>query len=805
MEENGTLIRPEDAGKGETGVVKRWLLELKLADKRESDWRKKSERVLKRYRQKEFKKYSFNILWSNTETMRPAIYNSLPKPDVRRRFKDEDPIGKIVSEVLSRALEFGMDTTNFDSQIRGCVLDMLLPGRGVARVRYVPSFNKVEPLESEETIEGEATEGDIEELAWEQAPIEHVEWSKFRMGAGSEWSCVPWVAFMHNMTRDELEEKFGEIGTIVPLEKVDDQDVENENDEDVKQLFKTATVWEIWDKEAREVLFIAPSYKDKPLMTVDDPLSLTDFFPNPKPLYAIEDSGDMVPIPLFEYYKEQADELDTVTRRISILVKGLKMRGIYDATLSELSELMRGEDNDLIPAANVTALIDRGGLEKAIWFMPIEQAARVLQILQIQRDATKQVIYEITGISDILRGSTNPNETLGAQQIKSQWGSARLKRMQTDAAMFIRDLIRLQAEVIGDKFQPETLAMMTGIKLPTGAEKEQVMMQWQAQAAQAQQAGQQPPPQPELQPSWDEIIQVMRDDRQRTFKVDVETDSTVAASVESDMAGLRDVLTALSQTIQGFGPAVQQGSFPVEALKEILMTITRRAKMGSAVEDAIDKIKQPKPQDPNAGQMQIEQMKMQSAQQAAQMQAQLQEKQAMSQMQHEAQIEQMKAHLADQQHQRQLAADMQAEQQKAQIAAQLKTHEQEVQAQQNAHQNQIEAEREQQRMAMEAAQAEREAQYKLQSEAQRIEFERWKAELAFQQAIRVAEISAETTIRSAQSNSANQPSKDQPIKDDSGIADLHKQTLFVIQGLTEQMNKPKTIIRGPDGKAIGVK
>lgn len=644
MDDNGTLEKPEDAGPGERGIVKRWLLELKLADKRETKWRDKANKTLKRYRQQEFKKHSFNILWSNTETMRPAIYNSLPKPDIRRRFKDEDPMGKVVGEVLSRAIEFGMDTTNFDAQIRGCVLDMLLPGRGVARVRYVPSFtpaDAVEPVEGQE----EALEGEQEELAWEQAPVEHVEWSKFRMGAGSEWSCVPWVAFMHNLTREELEKQFGEIGEIVPLEKVEDQDVENEKDEEVKQLFKTATVWEIWDKEKREVIFIAPSYKEKPLLTVPDPLSLTDFFCTPKPLYAIEDSGDMVPIPLFEYYKEQADELDTVTRRINILVKGLKMRGIYDATLSELSELMRGEDNDLIPAANVTALLERGGLEKAIWFMPIEQAAKVLQILQLQREATKQVIYEITGISDILRGSTNPNETLGAQQIKSQWGSARLKRMQTDAAMFIRDLIRLQAEVIGDKFQPETLAMMTGIKLPTQEEKDQSMMQWQQQAMQAQQSQQPPSPQPELPPSWDEVIQVLRDDKQRTFKVDIETDSTVAASVESDMAGLRDVLTALSQTIQGFGPAVQMGAFPVEALKEIMLTITRRAKMGNAVEDAIDKIKQPPPQEqkPEDNSMQVEQLRQQGAMQKAQMDAQTSMQQDQLKAQTEAQNKQVDA------------------------------------------------------------------------------------------------------------------------------------------------------------------
>ena len=73
-----TLERPDDLEKDAPGVVKRWLLELKLADKREAEWRKKSARVWDRYRQKDAKKHSFNILWANTETLRPAVYNSLP-------------------------------------------------------------------------------------------------------------------------------------------------------------------------------------------------------------------------------------------------------------------------------------------------------------------------------------------------------------------------------------------------------------------------------------------------------------------------------------------------------------------------------------------------------------------------------------------------------------------------------------------------------------------------------------------------------------------------------------------------------
>ena len=113
------------------------------------------------------------------------------------------------------------------------------------------------------------------------------------------------------------------------------------------------------------------------------------------------------------------------------------------------------------------------------------------------------------GISDILRGSTNASETATAQQIKSQWGSMRLKRIQADVANFIRDLIRLQAEIIGEQFQPETLKSMTGLQYPMMAEKQQAMLQYQQQAAMAQQQGQQPPPPPQLPPSWEEIVKAI--------------------------------------------------------------------------------------------------------------------------------------------------------------------------------------------------------------------------------------------------------------------------------------------------------
>jgi hypothetical protein len=693
----------QDIGEGPKGIQRRWLLELKLADKREKDWRKTGNSIWDKYRAKNKRKNSFNILWSNTETLAPAVYNSLPKPDVRRRFKDADPVGKAISEVLSRCLSFSIDIEQFDTCIKHDLLDMLLPGRGISRVRYVPSLVEMAGQEVEEEADVEAMESEqSEEVAWEQVVLEHVQWDDFRMGAGKTWEEVSWISFHHRMTRDDLIDKFGEVGKTMKLDDADDEDIRKQ-EEQTADMFKTASVYEIWDKDEKQVLFIS-SNATEPLKIVEDPLKLTSFFPIPRPIYAITDSGSMIPTALYTQYQEQADELDRVSTRLNKIVDALRVRGIYDSTMKEVANLLKSNDNDLIPADNAAAWLERGGIEKAIWMMPIEKAAAVVTILTNQREAIKQVIYEINGLGDILRGASNANETLGAQQIKAQWGTMRVSTLQRELQRYIRDVMRIMAEIIGEKFQLETLQKMTGLNYPTEAMVQQEMMQYQQAMAQYQQMGQQamqqaqmtgqqpqqpppPPQQPQKPPyTWESLQAILKDDCQRTYKIDVETDSTTAATIQQDMQGLTELLGGIVNFMQGAAPAIQMGALPMEAAKEIMLTIVRRAKMGNAVEDALDKMQQPKaPPDPEAAKAQAEQQ----AQQA--------------QMQHEAQLEQMKATLQDQQHQRELAANAQAEQASAQITAQLEQHKQEVQAQQNQHQNMLEAQRAESQARMDAA------------------------------------------------------------------------------------------------------
>jgi hypothetical protein len=748
-----------EAEKTPQEAVRRWLLEIRLAEKREKLWREKAKKTLEAYRGKDRRKNSFNILWSNTEVLRPALYNSPPKPDVRRRFRQDDPLGKAVSEVMERSLSYCTDAYDLDNCLQNDVLDALLPGRGISRVRYVPKFKQIpsvapelpagqpeageartafpaaqQPAAAEGAEQSEAQEGTREEVEYEQALCDHVQWDDLLHGPGKVWEEVQWCGFRARLTRDDLVEKFGEvIGKKITLNDVDDDDINSaQHGDSLKDVFKRAEVWEIWDKAGKKVFFVNESYKDGLIYAKDapngePPLELKNFFPIPRPLQLMEDTGNLVPEPLYEQYRMQAEEVDRLSTRINKIINACRVRFIHDSTLSELKALMDSGDNEGIPTEQARAWMQNGGIEKAIWFMPVQQVAAVLKELYVARDAAKQAVYEITGISDIIRGATNPNETLGAQQLKANSSSLRLQRMKVEVQRYARDLLRLLAEVIGENFDPQTLAQMTGLQFPRAQDKQVLQLRMQAiqQRLQAPQAPGQPPapPPPEVMqqmaqaqhvmslPTWEDIKAVISNDMQREYRVDVETDSTVAQSLQQDMEGLKEVLTGVVEFWQGVGPAVMQGAISMDAVKAITMSIVRRARMGLEVEDALEAgMQQPKPQDNGEAAKQAaeaEKEKASAARDAAKAQA-------------DAQAQ---------------AAKEQEITKREQIASQEKIalDQQQKQAEDLKHQRET---------------------------AQQDAFERWKVEEDNKTKIRVAEISAGAVLDKAQIEAANAAEED---------------------------------------------
>ena len=580
--------------------VRHWMTALDLASSEEKDWRKGADKAVAVYRtgngdgKTESADRTFNILHANVETMLPALYNSTPVPDVRRRYLDDDKAGKHVADMLERALSFSIDSYDFDSAIHATLSDLELAGRGTVRVRYVPYMSG---------------EGEEQTVAYHEVPCEPVYWQHFRHGPARQWADVPWVAFELFLTRDQLRELSPKLAEKVRLDcEVGEQKDKGDGNNPI-DAFKRARVWEIWDKDSRQVIFIATGYKEGPIKVEADPLGLTGFFPMPRPIYAAETSGTLIPIVPYSVYRDQAEELERVSRRIMALVDALRARGAYDGSMPEMARVAEADDNELIAIENAIAYADNGGLAKAVFWWPIETIVAVLERLYIQRDQIKQAIYEITGIADILRGQTDPGETLGAQQIKAQWGSLRTQRKQAEVQRFIRDIFRIKSEIIATKFDWQTLVSMTGLQLPAQAQKQQAqIMAQQAQAAQK--------PLPEQiekmlsLPAAEEVEQLMRDDASRGFRVDVESDSTIRADMTRNQQMMGTFLQGTAQYMQAIGPAVMQGFFPPDIAVEIYSAFARNFRLGKQAEDALDRLadtakkaaqqaQQPKP-DPQA-------------------------------------------------------------------------------------------------------------------------------------------------------------------------------------------------------------
>lgn len=606
----GEVETAKDAEKH--GVATRWLREIDLASQHEKSWRERAEKIVKRYRDDDRKNDDggntsrFNILYANTEVLKGVMYQRTPVADVRRRFLDKDPVGRQAAQILQRALSYSVDTYDFDGLMASVVEDVLLPGRGVGRVRYIPTMDKTG-----------------EQVVYQEVRCEYVEWEMYRESPAKRPSKIRWKAYGELMTRDDLVAAFGDKGRRCALDWAP-KDKENENDD----LFRRALVWSVWDKKSKRVYFVSNGYKEDCLAIVEDPLNLEGFFPSPNSVYSVTTTNSLIPVPEFIQYQDQAIELDDITERIDALVEQLRVRGIADTSMSEIEKLAKAADGEIIPiedAARAASIMERGGLEKAVMFWPIETIAAVLEKLYLQREQVKQTIYEITGIADIVRGSTKSSETLGAQELKARYANVRVGPRQKAIANFARDIFRMKAELMSEKFTPEMLKMMTGPDM--WVIEKQDPMTGQRMKVDATQ----------------EIMTLLRNDKLRGFRVDIETDSTIQPDASEEQKNRVDLLGGISTFIAGIGPAVQQGAVSMDLAKELLSFGVRGFKLSPQLEEALDKLggQDPVQQKMAEVQKQLEAQFAEREQAAAEKEKQLQEAEAGLQKQSMAEKEKL--------------------------------------------------------------------------------------------------------------------------------------------------------------------
>jgi hypothetical protein len=579
-----------------TSTVAFWISQIDAYDQNFQPWEKRSKEIIDRYRDERKgankNKARFNILWSNVQTLSPALYATPPKVNIDRRFQDDDDIGRYSALVLERATMYYVNQDLFDNVMRQMVLDRLLPGRGTPWIRYVPTFKEVEQITDDATMQSEdGKEEPEQELYSEDVVPDYVHWQDFGHTWARTWQEVRGVWRKVYLSRAELVKRFGtEIGNQIQL----DAKPRTDDGKDTESG-KKATIYEIWDKTKKKALWIHRDHSDV-LDERDDPLRLKDFFPCPKPLYATLTNDNLIPVPDFIQYQDQARELDMLTGRIDSITKALKVAGVYAANAQGIDRLLtEGVENKLIPVDQWAAFAEKGGLAGVFVLLPMQEIMQTLIGLYDSRERVKNDLYEITGISDVIRGSTNAAETATAQQLKGQYASLRLNHMQGDVSRIARDMVRIMAEIIAEHFSMDTIKQVSGIKLLTQAEKQQIQMS-QPQAPVQPGAAPTPPPPPlpeEIQelmelPTWEEIEQIIRNDTARCFRIDIETDSTIKTDQEAEKAARTEFLAAaggfIQQMVQVPNPELQP------LLMEMLMFGVRGFKVSRELETTFDSV-----------------------------------------------------------------------------------------------------------------------------------------------------------------------------------------------------------------------
>tara|TARA_R110000782_G_scaffold12113_4_gene36624 strand:- start:3096 stop:4841 length:1746 start_codon:yes stop_codon:yes gene_type:complete len=484
--------------------------------------------------------------------MKGALFARMPKADVRRRYNDNNPITRQVAIVLERALEYGNEIYSADKPIKAALEDYLLPGRGVIWVVYEPILMK-EKIQVESLDEfGNMIMIDQEEerIADQRCYFEYINWEDYRESPAKRPEDVYWKARRHLLTRDELIEKGFKNASNIPLNW--SPEPTESYSEEYSEVFSRAEVWEIWDKYKEKRYFISKGYNEI-LAEDDDPYGLEKFFPTPDALVAIRTNETSVPIPEFTLYQDQADELDRITTRISNLIEGLKRRGVYDASVPELSHLADAGDNDFVPSENFAQLLSKGGLQSVFQQEDITPIAQVLSGLYQQRNQVLDTIYQITGISDIIRGSTKASETATAQQLKAQFGSMRMRKKQNEIAEYVRDLFRIKAELIAEHYEPEILAAMTALTITP------------------------------------EMMQIMRDDKLRGYSIDIESDATIFTDEEEEKRTRIEFLQSFGGYLERTVAIANQSPALTPLAFQALRFLMGAWKVGRNFEDIIDR------------------------------------------------------------------------------------------------------------------------------------------------------------------------------------------------------------------------
>lgn len=547
----------------------------------------------------------YDLFWASMEILKPAVYARPPKPVVSPQFKDRRPLQNTTAELLERAVTSAFDRTSLDEGMICARDDLIFYGRGQLWATY----------ETDEKGGGQ------------RVCVEHLDRKDFLHPPARKWLDIPWVARRAWLTREEMGKRFkatsGDAYLDATASTGQGQDKEHEG---------KYGVWEVWHKADNRVYWVAEGARV--MLDEGEPhLKLRGFFPCPRPAYGTLRPRTLKPVPDYVRYAGHFKKINSLTRRIYDLLDMIRMKGLIGAggEVGEAVEQAFRDDSNSALLINVSAAgLTQGG--KLVEWLPLAEIATAIQGLIEARRELFSDYDRLSGISDIMRGETEEEETLGAQQLKSQYGSVRVKEKIDELQRLARDVTQIAAEIMADNFSKETLLDMSQMEIPSKADIEKQVKSIEAAAREelkeladkAKQAAQQAQPTqgqdpgqmqqmvqqgqqqfeqaqqailakyaPKLKEAGDQVpvedvMKLLRDDKARGFAFEIETDSTVLTDEVQEKASRNEFLTVFSNATQGLMGLAAMGPAAAKLAGEVMKFTLQPYRVGRTLNSVID-------------------------------------------------------------------------------------------------------------------------------------------------------------------------------------------------------------------------
>jgi hypothetical protein len=451
--------------------------------------------------------------------------------------------------MLEKALNQNLEAQDFDGVIKYARNDFLISGLGLTYEKYVPIFKTV----VSEVIDGDmAVMRKMEVLDSAKVETAYIDPQKliFDCNHVNVWEDCEWVAQIIEMTKGEVIEQFGSDIADKLIDKLNP--LENELD-------KATNVYRIWNKKDGKIIYLSKEVQDEFLRVDDDVLKIEGFYPFGKPLFATLANDGLIPVPDYSEIKCQLDELDGVNTRMKLTMQALKVSGAYDGSFPELANLL-DKDVTLIQVSDFDKIREKGGIDGFVGFMPIGQYIDALQALAERRAQLMQAIYEITGVSDIMRGNSDPSETATAVNKKTNFGTLRNQDRQNDMQRYLTDVLKIKAEIICEMWTPELLAQYA-----------------------------EPDTAPDVLMA---AIELLKTDKIRNLTLGIETDTSFMQDEEADktlnaVKTIHEMITAAFQTV-----SAQPALLPLykQMIDSVVVTLPNTRQFSAAIDATFARI-----------------------------------------------------------------------------------------------------------------------------------------------------------------------------------------------------------------------